>query len=57
MTKVYVVKDYDCICYAGTKLADAKKKVIGPECINIWKDGKLIGFVGYKNNKWYTHLY
>ena len=57
MAKTYVVMDYDCVAYAGTKLADAKKKVKGPGCIHIWQNGKMTGYIVYKGNNWLTHYY
>jgi hypothetical protein len=57
MTKTYVVIDYDYVEYAGTKLADAKKKVKDLGCIQIWQNGKMTGYVVYKGNQWITHYY
>jgi hypothetical protein len=49
--------DYDCVVYAGTKLTDAKKKVKGSGCIQIWQNGKMTGYIVYKGDYWLTHYY
>jgi hypothetical protein len=57
MAKTYVVMDYDCVLYAGTKLADAKAKANCGNWIHIWQNGKMTGYVVYKGNQWFTHYY
>jgi hypothetical protein len=57
MAKTYVVMDYDCVSYAGTKLADAKAKANHDNWIHIWQNGKMTGYVVYKGNQWITHYY
>ena len=44
MTKIYLVRDYDTIVYAGTKLKDAKTKVKFAGAIDVWVDGKWVGW-------------
>ena len=44
--------DYDYIAYAGTDLDAAKAKVKGGQSIQVWEDGKIVGRVYYKHNRW-----
>jgi len=54
--KIYVVQDYDTVVYAGHFLIAATKKVKGNGCIQIWEDGKCVGWLKYSSQKndWVT---
>ena len=54
---IYVVVDYDTIVYAGTNKKDACNKVKGNGWVLIWQNGKHIGYIKYKNNKWKNEFF
>ena len=54
---IYVVVDYDTIVYAGTNKKDACNKVKGNGWVLRWQNGKHIGYIKYKNNKWKNEFF
>jgi hypothetical protein len=49
--KIYVVQDYDTVTYAGTNFKNATAKVKGSNWIQIWQDGKYVGYYKYQFGK------